>query len=432
MPIQKGSAPTSRPLRRRVLYMMIVVVCTVAALEVVSLGLHPLLLGRAFSPRAFAEARRLADQRTPRDRDASPRSERFLAEDVLHPYLGFVGNPTVDAGFSNLGFWGPLGWPPPRRDASRLLVGIVGGSFAGELAINAGEHLRTRLSAIRRFADREIVILNMSHGGWKQPQQLLALTWILALGGELDLLLNVDGFNEVALDGTENAVRGVFPAFPRSWALRVDDFSDPDQARRLAVVALRLEQRAAAAEFFDRAPLGLSPTANLLWALLDRRSSRQLSEARLALARERPSHDGFRQTGPPERMDPQQRMNILVGVWQRSSVELSRIAAANGIEYFHFLQPNQYDDGAKLLSQEERGVAFRDDHPYRSGARTGYPLLRAAGQTLRREGDFFHDFSRLFEAVDAPLFADDCCHLSKDGYRRVADAISEVVAARVD
>ena len=52
----------------------------------------------------------------------------------------------------------------------------------------------------------------MAHGGWKQPQQLLALSWILALGGELDVLINVDGFNEVALDGVENAERGVFPA----------------------------------------------------------------------------------------------------------------------------------------------------------------------------------------------------------------------------
>ena len=51
-------------------------------------------------------------------------------------------------------------------------------------------------------------------------------------------------------------------------------------------------------------------------------------------------------------------MKLLVGVWQNSSIELARLSEANGIGYFHFLQPNQYDEGAKKMGVEERRLAF--------------------------------------------------------------------------
>ena len=127
-------------------------------------------------------------------------------------------------------------------------------------------------------------------------------------------------------------------------------------------------------------------------------------------------------------MDSAERMNLLVGVWQNSSIELARLSEANGIGYFHFLQPNQYDEGAKKMGVEERRLAFRADHPYREGARVGYPLLREAGEMIRREGDAFFDFSRIFEDVPERLFADDCCHLTSRGYTLFADAIVQAIS----
>src|SRR5262245_6006191 len=156
------------PRLRRVLYLAIIVGCACALVEGVSLGLHPLLLGRAFSVRGVNDARQLAREPVVHSPRRAARPELFLAEDALHPYLGFIGNP-ADQGFSPLGFWGPLGWPPPQRDAQHVLVGIIGGSFAGQLAETAGKSLREHLSSIPRFAHREIVILDMAYGGWKEP-----------------------------------------------------------------------------------------------------------------------------------------------------------------------------------------------------------------------------------------------------------------------
>jgi hypothetical protein len=47
------------------------------------------------------------------------------------------------------------------------------------------------------LADKEIVLLNFGSGGFRQPQQLLILTYFFLIGQRLDLVINLDGFNEV-------------------------------------------------------------------------------------------------------------------------------------------------------------------------------------------------------------------------------------------
>ena len=399
------------------------------AVELTSLALHPWLVGARFSSETF-RSRRTAAQAGFDLRSEQRDQPDFVKEDALHPYLGFTGDPTIDPGFSNLGFWGSLAYPPPRRRPDRLLVGIVGGSFAAGVYTEAANVIAARLATAPRFSGRSVQIVNMAHGGWKEPQQLLALNWLLALGGELDVLIDIDGFNEVALDGAENAQRGVFPAFPRGWAMRVDGLFDPDQLSRLGELVRRREDRARAAAWFDHVPLRWSPTASLVWSAIDRILSRRLYEAQRSFETARSALTRFRQVGPAVPMDPAARMTTLVEVWRRSSVELARLAAANGIEYVQFLQPNQYDDGAKPMGAAERKLAFNPQHPYRRGAQTGYPLLRAAGRTLHDEGDFFFDLSMIFRGTTEPLFADDCCHLSTEGYRRFAVAVVDAFLVR--
>ena len=50
-------------------------------------------------------------------------------------------------------------------------------------------------------------ICNFGSGGYKQPQQLAALSEALLLGVPLDVVVNIDGYNEVAL-GKSDAQRG--------------------------------------------------------------------------------------------------------------------------------------------------------------------------------------------------------------------------------
>jgi len=288
------------PPPRRIVHIGLALAFAWMTTEVISLALHRPVLGHPFSPAAFAAQVDRARQAPLRASPFEPRPAPFVVEDVLHPYLGFVGRST-DPGFSNMGFWGSLGWPLPKRDANRLLLGIGGGSFASQLFEHAADRLRRRLAAASQFAGREIVLYDMAYGGWKQPQQFFALGWILSPGGELDVLIDVDGFNEVALDAAENASRAVFPPYPRGWAWRVDDVLDPGDLAQVGLVVSRSEQRAWAAAPFARGPLRFSPTAALVWSLVDRRLARRVEAAQATLAASRAERRDPGRSGPPSR-----------------------------------------------------------------------------------------------------------------------------------
>ena len=68
----------------------------------------------------------------------------------------------------------------------------------------------------------------------------------------------------------------------------------------------------------------------------------------------------------------------MVDLWRDSSLQLARTCGANGIEYYHFLQPNQYFEGSKPLSAEEQRVAITEKLSYGSFVPAAYPLLQEA------------------------------------------------------
>jgi len=404
------------------------VVLVLAAIEILSLVAYRLVEGHGFS---YGDVRAQQAQRSrPRqigEFGLTTRSQPFLQEDVLHPYLGFTGDPGRDPGFSAWGFWGSLGPDPPRRAPDRLLVGIFGGSLAADLYEYGGARLKSRLRESGRWPGREIVLLNTAYGGYKQPQQLMALNYTLSLGAEFDVVVNLDGFNDVALDAVENEPRGVFPAYPRAWALRVENFRDPALVERVGLVTYLRARRADLAAAFEKAPWRYSVTAGLVWTLLDRVAGARVEDARRALNAYRPDERRFLAVGPPRPAPGAASYEALASIWERGSLQMSRLCRANGIRYFHFLQPNQYVEGSKPMDAAERRVAVNPSQPYRLGVEAGYPLLQARGRELASEGVAFADLTMIFAHVPEPLYIDDCCHVNQRGYELLADAVADAI-----
>src|SRR5262249_23951485 len=143
--------------------------------------------------------------------------------------------------------------PIQTRGPGRVVVGILGGSVACQFAVNGTARLEAELSKSSEFANRRLIFVNLALGGYKQPQQLMTLAYLLSLGAEFDLVLNIDGFNEVALYELENASHHVFPAFPRSWHARIgttEQVSGLTKGRLLVIE----EQRTELARWHSRAP----------------------------------------------------------------------------------------------------------------------------------------------------------------------------------
>ncbi len=413
--------------RRRVAFLPVLVGFFLLLAEVCSFFLHWARDGHPFSYSRIQEERRSrVDDATPfvvpgADRDnAYP----FLFEEVIHPYLGYVCNPEINANCTNLGFIDDQE-TIRRRSADEVLVGILGGSFAQMWSFEGFPTLEQELSRSRHFAGKRIVPVRAALGGFKEPQQLMTLSYLLALGAEFDLVIDIDGFNEVALHPAENAPHGVFAAFPRAWFARLADVPDPEfRAAQAEVTHLRTE-RVEAARFFSKTLLRSSVTANLVWRLRDDWLGRALNEQQIAIQNYHPKERPYVANGPAREYASEAEMyEDLVSIWKRCSIQLDRLCRANGIRYFQFLQPNQYVPGSKRLDDEEREKAYNALHPYRDGVENGYPLLVREGADLVADGVSFTDLTMIFADVKRRIYADSCCHVNHEGYEIIARAIA--------
>lgn len=139
---------------------------------------------------------------------------------LVHPYLGFVTRPPADLAATAPRYRpaaAELGFPynfhelvnPPSPE--RVVVAVVGGSVSQQVARHGRPFslLDTALEAQPRFRGRDVWVLSLASGGYKQPQQLMVLTYLLSLGAHFDVIVNLDGFNEVTLPIRDNLEVGL-------------------------------------------------------------------------------------------------------------------------------------------------------------------------------------------------------------------------------
>ena len=353
---------------------------------------------------------------------------------ALHPFLGSVLDPGAAEPLyfdryralpDPNGFYAVEEGEAPAE--GHTVVGIFGGSVATAASFAARESLARRLKAL---LGRPVAFRSRALGGFKQPQQLLALTYSLSLGERYDVVINLDGFNEVALPMLLNRLDDVYPFYPRDWRSQVAGIDDP--ARRLQLGSLALEEatrKGRAAGFEIRLLRAFAPW-NLLWQALDRRAERRIGVLQETLAMGPSAGRSYRDNGPPwDYSNHRQAVQVLVTQWAAASLQMHRLCEANGIRYLHFLQPNQYVPGSKRLHPAEERIGVTSRPRYGRFVAMGWPYLQEQGEALRHQGVDFVDLTMLFADVEAPIYRDDCCHINERGHRILGEALADGVAA---
>ena len=414
---------------RKAVFYGITLLLVYGAVEVVSLLAYAVVAEDAFSFSQLQGHRSAvievpAKAPTPAAQGPAGARPQFLDRQVVHPYIGYIQDPE-QAG-NAYGFTGP---PPPvgRGGASdTVVVAVLGGSVAQGL-LRARQPLSDALQEIASFSGKEILIVNLALGGMKQPQQLMAVNFFMSLGARFDVVVNLDGFNEIVLPIVENKPEDTVPYYPRMWKARVADLGDFELLRRAGRIAHLESARQQAARFFSGRPLRYSVTANVFWYLFDYGLVRWIDRNRVNLTVEtRDAPDGSRQPAASE----EALYADLAAYWKQSSLLLHHLARSSGFSYFHFLQPSQHVPGNKILTEQERALA--QAHGYRPVARAGYPYLIEAGKELIREGVAYTDLTMLFAGHDEALYSDGCCHLNQRGNEMMAREIAQVIREKLE
>lgn len=346
--------------------------------------------------------------------------------EVVHPFLGYVMH-IDNADYDVQGLqpyqvndFGLYDSAPPirRRSEGKVLVAITGGSVAHEFSVLSSDALASELT--RAFPGRSIEFVRLGVPGYKQPQQLMILTYVLSLGGELDVVINLDGFNEIALPAGENVPHDVFAAFPRSWQYRVVTGNDLALMRAIGLVAFCRGRRVTVSK--QMSAFDWSPTALVVWKARNAAIDSELKEAFQSVARLRSLNQGFCASGPQQDFGTDAEMfEHLAQIWGDSSLQMHRLCRANGIEYYHFLQPTRH------FPETDVTDSSRPPNDHIPGMiQKGYPLLQQKGEWLQSHDVAFVDLSAMFPPLQEGIYV-DFCHLNKAANDDVAAAIANVV-----
>lgn len=367
---------------------------------------------------------------------------RKYSTEILHPYLGFVVD-FHDEDCPQIGFCDDRmrsykellhnrDFPEPAPD--RAVVVITGGSVAYGVANNSSKgKLEQALATIPALRGKEILVYTLALGGYKQPQQLFALQYYLTMGAHFDMIINIDGFNDIVLPQAENMPFSTNPFFPRVWHTRVKWGIENRKGKMLEGLKFYLnDQRAKAAARMNKNLFRRSALLNLLWKFKDSSLQQKIAAADMDYLNH--AKQGVRMSSTMitagtkfSRENRERALEQIAAFWRRASEAMYALAKDDKIQYYHFLQPNQYVENSKPMSAAERKIAFFEGrnmvHPYAEPARQGYPHLIAQGRLLQKKGVPYFDLTMMFKDNSEVLYFDGCCHFNVKGYDYIIDEI---------
>ena len=369
-----------------------------------------------------------------------------LTGDGLHPYFG----PTHRQGYpfdipeplrenassparvptNNFGFASTHNYPFVKTSPNQFVIGMFGGSVGAWFCQVGAHRLVEDLKANAFFKTREIVPLCLSHEGYKQPQQLLVLSYFLSIGQTFDLVLNIDGFNEVTLSSFNNQ-RGLDISMPSAMHL------DPlvNLVNQATLTPEKLQSLAAISQYKERINYLVGrlqhnriAAINFVLERLHRSAttSYQAEVARFAALPSNPSDASLILATPSvTQRDEAKALADSARSWSEASALMQTMLAARGVPYFHILQPNQYFT-TRSFSAEEAKVARSNASPFKHGAEKGYPLLVNESEGLKSRVNFLNA-TGIFDRESSAVYMDDCCHYTLRGNQLLADTIVRLI-----
>ncbi len=366
-----------------------------------------------------------------------------IRKPILHPYVGFsVDGKRVDPDCQSENIMDcatrirvDTDQPMAKRSDKVAVVGILGGSFAdGTARGGSKQYFDHVMRYIPAFKGKQVVVYNMAMGAYKQPQQLMQLSYYLALGAEFDVIINLDGFNEMAATFYGWRDSGLHPAFPKSWNHRVSSSLSRDGMMAYGKKFQLLESRSGLAAFASGFPARWSPIVNFFWRIMDPGYVNRIAavDAKIDALSKVPEDKrdfAYEALGPDMNLNSADDVaNYAADLWLNSSLAMRDLAEGNGARYYHFLQPNQYIDGAKPLNPEERKIAILDHGGYGNAYKQLLPTLLKRVKPLEEAGVHFYDLTYMFSETPDTLYVDNCCHLNPKGYDIVARKLMTTIS----
>ncbi|MBB43610.1 MAG: hypothetical protein CMM44_07595 [Rhodospirillaceae bacterium] len=398
------------------------VILLVIGLEIIGLGLFSFENGKLYYTSAKGP-------KTP----VNKRKIKVL-DAVFHPFFGYVHRQNPDWA-NNEGHGHPFITKsenccdiPLIPENNQIVIGVFGGSVAREFGSynrKYGEFQNLLETKYPQFKDKKITIWNFSMSGYRQPQQLMMLTYYVTMGQHFDAIINIDGYNEV-YHGMLNAERGIELSFPGAdvWGgmhthlerlnMRFDDHTGVSSVYYESLHRSLIKEAAlctmASCYLVKRTLAEISKSkAKRIKATFENRWEKVSHFIRLIPDPENPGGESRKRNFK----DPDKWYEYIANYWANASLLMQNICDRNGIMYFHLLQPNLHYKTKRKFPIKNRNnwtVKFTDP------VVKGYPKLIEKAEYLKKNGVNIYFPMELFDdAKTDEIYMDDCCHYTDAG-----------------
>jgi hypothetical protein len=369
----------------------------------------------------------------------------------LHPYFGYTGpyslsGPTGST--NNLGF----GQSQERRvpfgaEPNDFVVFIFGASVAGNVVSppQGGPPIQGLLQKLPQLKDKNVIVFSMAQGPQKQPQPLMELAFLLAMGQHIDLVLSVEGTVEFT-SGLANFEGGIDPIFPPSDVLGVlgRELTPVDSsAAGFYEMAYHLSRDRAAVKYYSKlvaeSKSGLGFLTNrFILAYYARCLNDDLANYEGAVTQKDDRSETQKWTDIQKLLSLDMAVsvtkdNVLESIfqtWLRCSDMMKLMANATGATFVEIVHPNPYHSKKKLTPSETAVLAAVPDTDYfRRGSVQGYSLIEQRTDMLKSRGII--TALTLFDENPDTIYVDSTGHFSRLGETILGKFIAEQVGMRL-
>ncbi|MGL5061779.1 MAG: hypothetical protein ACRC62_17560 [Microcoleus sp.] len=361
----------------------------------------------------------------------------------LHPFFGYVlkqgafTNERLKLKVNRHGFFSLYEYPFVKTNKNQFIIGVFGGSVANNFVVDeyVTQRLSKKIKSYPEFSNREIVVLNFGNGGYKQPQQLLILNYFLALGQELDLVINLDGFNEVALSNLNNKSQ-LDIGMPSVQHLQpLTGLASNNLSLELMGSIVRIsetkKQLKAAVDKLQTCQLAL---CHAVTSLQVRQLVSSYQQAVIKYDNQFKNSDSAAANNgiiyipkTDSVLADAAAFDKMASMWYESSVAMNQILASRKIAYFHFIQPNQYYPTKRVFTAKEQEIAISKDSPYIEGVKKGYPVLLSKVGDLQKAGVNIFSGVNILDNTKETVYKDACCHYNSVGDEILANYVSSSI-----
>ena len=311
---------------------------------------------------------------------------------------------------NNYGFISNFDYPHSNKDSiNTFYIAITGGSVANGLALMVQEEFEKIVKKDLGFDNHDIVIINLSNGGYKQPIQAQILSYFISIGQKIDLIINLDGLNEAYIGWENVSLFNTEYSIPYGTFLYglLNNYYSKNPLLNQSLIKNLLHSKSAILYLYGN--------------VLRERNKEKLFEYENEIGSIVKGRSYPIVIQKPKQKNLDDVSDEIVKSWINGSLIIKGISEKFGIKYLHALQPIQYIS-KKEFSESEKSMAFQD--PEWQGAeavRKIYPKMIKSANKLKSFGVNFIDLTDVFEESKEHIYFDSCCHFRKNGYEIILE-----------